>query len=132
MTRDTLATLVTALTPLLLALVGAAATWAAAAVRRYTTSAQITAAVEALTRGAEAVVADLAQHVVADLKDPAKPGDWTEVTQAALRARAVERLRRILPEQSAALDRAHGHDSTTALLGALVERAVVRGKAGAS
>ena len=131
MTRDTAALFISALQPLLLALITAAAAWAAQAIRRRTQDARIVAAVDTLTRGAEGVVADLAQHVVADLKDPNKPGTWDQVAASSARASAVARLRRLLPQDVAALESSVGSDRATELLGTLVERAVVASKGGA-
>lgn len=131
MTRETLAALITALQPLLLALITAAAAWGAAAIRRRTTDARYAAAVDTLARGAEAVVADFSQHVVADLRDPSKPGSWDEVTQRALRQRAAARIRALFPDDAAALDRAVGADRANEILGTLVERAVLTQKGGA-
>lgn len=129
MTRETIATLITALQPLLLAIITAASAWGAAAIRRRTADARITAAVDTLARGAEGVVADIAQHVVADLRDPGKPGTWDDVAKAAARRTAIERLRRLLPGDVAALESHVGVDAAGELLGTLVERAVVRSKA---
>lgn len=130
MTRDTAALFISALQPLLLALVTALAAWAAAQVRRRTQDARVLAAVDTLTRGAEGVVADLAQHMVQDLKDPSKPGTWDQVAQASARTTAVARLRRLLPQDVAALESSVGPDRATELLGTLVERAVVASKGG--
>lgn len=131
MTRETAAMLATALQPLLLALITAAAAWAAQAIRKRTQDARIVAAVDTLTRGAEGVVADLAQHVVADLKDPSKPGAWDEVAMQSARATATARLRRLLPHDVAALESSVGPERAAELLGTLVERAVVASKGGA-
>lgn len=131
MTRETAAMLVNALQPLLLALITAAAAWAAQAIRKRTQDARIVAAVDTLTRGAEGVVADLSQHLVDDLKDPSKPGTWDQVAQASARATAMARLRRLLPHDVAALESSVGPERAAELLGTLVERAVVASKGGA-
>lgn len=130
MSRETAALLVSALQPLLLALVTALAAWAAAQIRKRTTDARVVAAVDTLTRGAEGVVADLSQHLVADLKDPSKPGTWDQVAQASARSTAVARLRRLLPGDVAALESSVGPERATELLGTLIERAVVASKGG--
>lgn len=131
MSRETVAIIVSALQPLLLALVTALAAWAAAQIRKRTTDARVVAAVDTLSRGAEGVVADLAQHLVADLKDPNKPGTWDQVAASSARATAVARLRRLLPGDVAALESSVGPDRAAELLGTLVERAVVASKGGA-
>lgn len=127
MSRETAALLLQALQPLLLALITAAAAWAAAQIRRRTQDARITAAVDRLARGAEGVVADLAQHLVQDLKDPSKPGSWDRVAAQSARATAITRLRRLFPQEVAALE-AGGAGRVEELLGALVERGVVAAK----
>lgn len=130
MTREFMALATQALQPLLLAVIAAFGAWAAAALRRWTQNARIAAVVDTITRGAEGVVADIAQHVVDDLKDPSKPGSWDAVSQAAARRTAIERIRRLLPGDVAALEAHVGLDAAAELLGTLVERAVVASKGG--
>lgn len=126
MPRDSIASLATALLPLVLA----ALTWVAARVARAITAhirdRRLALAVELAAYGAAGVVADLAQHVVGDLKDPTKPGTWTQAAAASIRQRAVERVRDLYPSavrviDAAAMDPARADE----LLGTLVERAVV-------
>ena len=131
MTRETASMLLDALQPLLLALIASVAAWGAAQIRKRTQDARIVTAVDALARGAEGVVADLAQHMVDDLKDPSKPGAWDDVAKASARATAVARLRRVLPKEVSALESSAGPDAATELLGTLVERAVRASKGGA-
>lgn len=130
MTRETIALILQALQPVLLALITAAAAWAAAQVRRRTQDARITAAVDTLARGAEGVVADLSQHVVSALKDPSQPGTWDQVAAQSARATAIRRLRALFPQDVAALE-AGGIGRVDELLGVLVERGVIAAKGGA-
>lgn len=125
MSRDTLATLVAIMQPLMIALVGAAFTAMARALSHWSKTQRLAALVTTLGIGAEGVAADLAQHVVADLKDPQKPGTWDRVAAESVRSTAVSRLASIFPAEAAALRAVLGDAAARELLGTLVERAVV-------
>lgn len=126
MTRDTLASLATALMPLALTLIAALAAWAARAINAHIRDRRVALAVELAAYGAASVVADLAQHVVSDLKDPAKPGAWNEIAATAVRKHAVARVRDLYPSAVRVLEQAAANPARVDdLLGTLVERAVV-------
>lgn len=74
MNRELVASVVTSLLPLALIALTALAARAASVAVRYIHDRRLALAVELAAYGAAGVVADLMQHVVRDLKDPAKPG----------------------------------------------------------
>lgn len=124
MNHTTLANLLQAFTPLLLALITAASAWAASQIRARTRDARISAAFETLSRGAEGVVADISQNLVKALKDPNKPGTWDEVAKQAAKNAANARLRALFPDDIAVLE-ASRPSSLDDLLSILIERSVV-------
>lgn len=130
MSRDLIVFASTTLLPLLLIALTALAAWVAGLVARHIADKRQAAAVTLLAYGAAGVVADLAQHVVGSLKDPSKPGTWTEVAAAGVKLRATEQLRRLYPFAVDVITRALRDPSKVDdLLGTLLEKAVVDLKA---
>ena len=130
MSRDTLVSFATILLPLVLTALAALAAWGTRAITRLIHDRRAALALEVIANGAAAIVADLAQHVVADLKDPSKPGAWSSVAAATMRLRAVECVKRLYPAAVALAEEALAHPETLdELLGTVVERAVVDLKA---
>lgn len=130
MSRETLTSLAVILLPLLLTALAALAAWGTRAITKLIKDRRVALALEVLANGAAAIVADLAQHVVADLKDPSKPGEWTRVAAATVRVRAVERVKQLYPQAVALAQEALTNpDRLNDLLGTVVERAVVDLKA---
>lgn len=126
MTRDLIASAATALLPLALLALTALAAWAARLVGRHIRDRRLALAVELAAYGAAAVVADLAQHVVSDLKNPTKAGRWDEVAATAVKLRAIAQVRALYPSAVRVLAEASADPSRVdELLGTLVERAVV-------
>lgn len=126
MNRELVASVVTALLPLALIALTALAARAASVAVRYIHDRRLALAVELAAYGAAGVVADLMQHVVRDLKDPAKPGAWNDVAAAAVRLRAVARMRELYPSAVRVLEQAADDPKRVDdLLATLVERAVV-------
>lgn len=89
MLRDTITSLAVAAGPLLLA-------WIGAMVRRYIAQRLYVAQTRVLERRARAVVAET-QGSVDDLKNPARPGVWSEMMAARVRAEAINRVRALEP-----------------------------------
>lgn len=83
-----------------------------------------------LGRLAGVLVGRASQTIVADLKDPEKPGDWTEALGKSTKSAVVSQLR-ILGRSSLETLRGQGHSDAELgeLLDALVESAVRRDKA---
>ncbi len=130
MNRELVASVVTALLPLALIALTALAARAASIGVRYIHDRRLALAVELAAYGAAGVVADLMQHVVRDLKDPKKQGTWTDVAAAAVRLRAVARVRELYPSAVRVLEQAADDPQRVDdLLATLVERAVVNLKA---
>jgi hypothetical protein len=126
MSRDLLSSTAVLLLPLLLAALSALAAWGTTGIARLVGDRRRALALEVLANGAAAIVADLAQHVVADLKDPTKPGSWSSVAGAAVRVRGVERVKALYPQAVALATEALVDPSTIdELLGTLLESAVV-------
>lgn len=130
MSRETVTSLAVILLPLLLTALGALAAWGTRALTKLIKDRRTALALEVIANGAAAIVADLAQHVVADLKDPSKPGEWTHVAAATVRVRAVERVKQLYPQAVALAQEALVNpERLNDLLGTVVERAVVDLKA---
>ena len=126
MTRDLVATATAALLPLFLLALTALTAGLAALIARHIRDKRYGAAVTLLAYGAAGVVADFAQHVVTDLKDPARPGTWNRVTAASVKLQAVALLRSLFPLAVALVTSVLREPSRVdALLGTLLERAVV-------
>jgi len=126
MNRELVASVVTALLPLALIALTALAARASTVAARYIHDRRLALAVELAAYGAAGVVADLTQHVVRDLKDPTKPGAWNDVAAAAVRLRAVARMRELYPSAVRVLEQAVDDPKRVDdLLATLVERAVV-------
>lgn len=130
MNRDTIASGLSLLTPLIFALLSALVASLSKQIAAHIKDRRAALALELAGTGAASVVADLYQHTVADLKNPAKPGKWDEVTAAAVRLRAVALVRQLYPQAVTVLtqsvaDPAH----VDVILGHLVEHAVVELKA---
>ncbi len=89
MLRDTITSIAVAAGPLLLA-------WIGAMVRRYIAQRLYVAQTRVLERRARAVVAET-QGSVDDLKNPARPGVWSEMMAARVRAEAINRVRALEP-----------------------------------
>ena len=116
-----LATVLPVLSAALLALVG----WVGHEVRALIVGRTYAAHRDALRVTAEAVVADLAAHVV----EAAKGGDgWTAERQAEVRTLAVMRTKALEPLAVAALSPVLGAARLDDLVGTLVEQAVARAK----
>src|SRR5512147_2051425 len=75
----------------------------------------------------EGAVADVEANVVRDLKDPNKPGKWTEVTMRAARDTAREKSQKAAPQLVAALRDETNVDALTDLL---IERTLHRNRDG--
>lgn len=130
MSRETVTSLLVVFLPLILTALAALAAWGTRAITRLIKDRRTALALEVLANGAAAIVADLAQHVVADLKDPSKPGEWTRVAAATVRVRAVERLQQLYPQAvGLAREALTNPNRLNDLLGTVVERAVVDLKA---
>ncbi|TAK27229.1 MAG: hypothetical protein EPO40_16530 [Myxococcaceae bacterium] len=130
MSRESIASALLILLPLALTALAALAAWGTRAITRLIKDRRVALALEVIANGAAAIVADLAQHVVADLKDPSKPGDWTHVAAATVRVRAVERVKQLYPQAVAlAAEALANPERINDLLGTVVERAVVDLKA---
>lgn len=130
MNRELVASVVTALLPLALLALTALAARASTIAVRYIHDRRLALAVELAAYGAAGVVADLMQHVVRDLKDPTRPGAWNDVAAAAVRLRAVARMRELYPSAVRVIEQAADDPKRVDdLLATLVERAVVGLKA---
>lgn len=126
MSREMITTLAVAALPLLLAALSALGAWAVAAWSRYIKDRRLALALELAALGAASIVAELAQTLVQDLKDPTKPGSWDQVAKASVRSTAILRLRMLYPQAVAVLTAVLRDPARVdAQLGALVERAVV-------
>ena len=79
---------------------------------------------ESIGRYAEAAVAEVEATFVRDLKDPSKPGSWTEVAAAEAKTLAVAKVRALAPELVTQL--ARPDSAVDQLIGTLVEWAVSR------
>jgi hypothetical protein len=118
------------LLPLLVLALATFAAWLGALVARHIRDKRLAAAVTLLGWGAAGVVADLAQHLVDALKDPSKPGTWSDVAGAAVRQRGLAMLRALYPFAVECVTGAlRDPAKVDALLGTLLERAVVELKA---
>ena len=130
MSRESIASALLILLPLALTALAALAAWGTRAITRLIRDRRVALALEVIANGAAAIVADLAQHVVADLKNPAKPGSWSSVAAATVRVRAVERVKQLYPAAVALAQEALADpERLNDLLGTVVERAVVELKA---
>lgn len=118
MIRDTITSLAIAAGPLLLA-------WIGALVRRYIAQRLYVAQTRVLERRARAVVAE-SQGSVDALKDPSKPGEWSQVMAARVRAEAINRVRALEPLAcQTVLEALDGDDAKlSALIGTYVEESV--------
>lgn len=126
MTRETIASLASALLPLAVLAIAAIAARLAALGAQHIRDKRLAAAVQLAAYGAAGVVADLAQHVVDALKDPSKPGTWDQVAANAARAAAIGRVKQLYPGAVAVItDALKDSGRVEELLGTLVERAVV-------
>lgn len=126
MTRETLASLASALLPLALLAIAALAARLTALGAQHIRDKRLAAAVQLAAYGAAGVVADLAQHVVDALKDPTKPGTWDQVAANAARGAAIGRVKQLYPGAVAVItDALKDPGRVEELLGTLVERAVV-------
>jgi len=118
MLRDTITSLAVAAGPLLLA-------WIGAMVRRLLAQRLYVAQTRVLERRARAVVAET-QGSVDALKDPTKPGVWSEMMAARVRAEAINRVRALEPLAcQTVLEALDGDDAKlSALIGTYVEESV--------
>lgn len=108
----------------------ALAAWVSSLVAKHIRDKRYGAAVTLLAYGAAGVVADLEQHVVVALKDPAKAGKWTEIAAGAVRVRGVELLRKLYPLAVGFITQVlRDPKQVDTLLGTLLERAVLDLKA---
>jgi hypothetical protein len=104
----------------------ALAAWVTALASQHIRDKRYGAAVTLLAYGAAGVAADFAQHIVADLKDPTKPGKWTSVVGASLRIQGIGLLRQLYPFAVSVIERVlRDPAKVDTLLGTLLERAVV-------
>ena len=118
MIRDTITSLAVAAGPLLLA-------WIGAMVRRLLAQRLYVAQTRVIERRARAVVAE-SQVAVDALKDPAKPGEWSTLMAARVRAEAIARVRALEPLAcQTVLEALDGDDAKlSALIGTYVEESV--------
>ncbi len=118
MIRDTITSLAVAAGPLLLA-------WIGAMVRRLLAQRLYVAQTRVIERRARAVVAE-SQVAVDALKDPAKPGEWSTLMAARVRAEAINRVRALEPLAcQTVLEALDGDDAKlSALIGTYVEESV--------
>lgn len=123
MTRD----LITAASDALPQLIGLAlVAWGLRALSQWLKDRRVALAMELLAVQAASIVADIAQHFVGDLRDPAKPGAWDATAKATARVRAVERLKGSFPAMVALVREALKEPGQIDdVLGGLVEKAVV-------
>jgi hypothetical protein len=126
-TREVLTLVLQATTPLLLAVFGLFLAWLQRKVSAATKNQQLLSAVDLIAHGAQGVVAELAQSVVKDLKDPNKPGSWDKVTQESVKATAIRRLQELYPHAIAELQQSNP-DKVSAMVGTFVEAAVLKYK----
>lgn len=127
MSHETVALVIQAATPFLLACLGLLFTWLARKVSAATKHQQLAHAIDLLASGAQGVVADLSQHVVQDLKDPNKPGDWDDIAKVSVRNTAILRLKQLYPTAVRELVAANPA-KVQEVLGTLVEAAVLKYK----
>lgn len=127
MSHETVAMLIQVSTPFLLACLGLFFAWLARKVNAATKNQQLAHAIDLLSRGAQGIVADLAQHVVQDLKNPDKPGTWDAVAKNAVRDTAILRLTQLYPSAVRELESANPA-KVQEVLGTLVEAAVLKMK----
>lgn len=126
MSRDLLTLVFTTLFPVFLLGLTALAAWLSALIARHIRDRRYGAAVTLLAYGAAGVAADFAQHVVAELKDPTRPGSWDSVAASAVKREAVTLLRSLYPLAIDFVTQVlRDPTKVDALLGTLVERAVV-------
>jgi len=126
-TREVLTLVLQASTPLLLAVFGLFLAWLQRKVSAATKNQQLLSAVDLIAHGAQGVVAELAQSVVKDLKDPNKPGTWDKVTQESVKATAIRRLQELYPHAISELEKSNP-DKVAAMVGTFVEAAVLKYK----
>jgi hypothetical protein len=130
MSRQLLSSLASALAPLVMIALAALAARLGQTILAHVRDRRVALALELAAWGAAAEVANLYQTLVKDLKNPASPGAWDASVGAAMKSRAIAELRRLYPEVVATLQAAGRRpDQIEALLGSLVERAVVDLKA---
>lgn len=125
MGHETVAMIIQVSTPLLLACLGLFFGWLARKVNAATKNQQLAHAIDLLASGAQGIVADLAQHVVQDLKNPNKPGTWDAVAKSAVRDTAILRLKQLYPSAVRELETANPA-KVQEVLGTLVEAAVLK------
>ena len=126
MTRETIASLSATLLPFLLVALAALGARLVAFAAQHIRDKRLSVAVQLAAYGAAAVVADVAQHVVEDLKDPNKPGTWDKIAMSSARTTAIARVRKLYPGAVSVITAAlKDPGKVEELLGTLVERAVV-------
>jgi hypothetical protein len=102
------------------------AVWLANVILKRIPDKRVAHALELIDFSAETVVAEMYQRVVADLKDPSKPGTWNETAAASVKAAAVTALKAHVPEAVALLTSCGRNPANIeTILGAAVEKAVV-------
>ena len=118
MLKDTLTSLAVTAVPILLA-------WIGALVRRLLAQRLYVAQTRVIERRARAVTAE-SQGSVDALKDPARPGEWSAVMAARVRAEAIARVRALEPLAcQTVLEALDGDDAKlSALIGTYVEESV--------
>ncbi|MEZ4391978.1 MAG: hypothetical protein R3A48_12850 [Polyangiales bacterium] len=126
MSRETIASLSATLLPFLLVALAALGARLVAFAAQHIRDKRLSVAVQLAAYGAAAVVADVAQHVVEDLKDPNKPGTWDKIAMSSARTTAIARVRKLYPGAVSVITAAlKDPGKVEELLGTLVERAVV-------
>ena len=117
--------------PVCLALLAILAARILRVVTQHIRDRRLALAIELAAYGAAAVVADLGQRLVHDLKDPSKPGAWTPNAASSARLQAIARVRELYPAAVKIITDSLGDAGRVDdLLGTLVERAVVEQKKG--
>lgn len=130
MSRESIAAISVVLLPLLLTALTALVAVAVRAINRYTKDRRVALATELLALHAGAIVADISQHVVDALKDPAQAGDWDDIAKRTAKTRAVARLKSAFPHLVALVTESLRHpEQIEEVLGGLVEKGVVDQKA---
>ena len=99
------------------------------ALEKRAQSEELSSKLGALEHVAEASVANVEATIVKDLKDPSKPGKWDHVAAESAKNAAMDQAKDIGRMLLLELN-THGIDSAK-LLGALIEKAVMRNRAAA-
>ena len=116
-----------AVNPALAILVPVFALWLATLLRAHIKNQMVAQGLALLDYAAVNVVAQIYQQTVADLKDPTKPGTWTQEIAANAKKTAVADLKLVVPQALAMLTACgHSQASLDATVSAAIENAVLK------